>query len=205
MAIGIKETGHNPREAAVSPVIGVMLMIVVTIIIAAVVSAFAGGMTEGSGRVPVAQFDIRLYSHFPEQGAGTNYWFQGDAIQIGNPGAVVMMKSGEPIWGGDLKLVTYRTLSNGTVQKHDFPSQSAPYRCSGGQGTLCLNYGYTSNGWNDSMVFPGETFECVVQPSYVDTVFGPGVSGLGIGDSVTVNIVHTPTNSLIYSQEVRMQ
>ncbi len=35
---------NNSNERAVSPVVGVMLMVVVTIIIAAVVSAFAGGI-----------------------------------------------------------------------------------------------------------------------------------------------------------------
>ena len=38
-------------ERAVSPVVGVMLMLVVTIIIAAVVSAFAGGMTGGESTI----------------------------------------------------------------------------------------------------------------------------------------------------------
>jgi FlaG/FlaF family flagellin (archaellin) len=40
------------HESAVSPVVGVMLMLVVTIIIAAVVSAFAGGFSEGSKKAP---------------------------------------------------------------------------------------------------------------------------------------------------------
>ena len=39
-------------DQAVSPVVGVMLMLVVTIIIAAVVSAFAGGMSDGTKKVP---------------------------------------------------------------------------------------------------------------------------------------------------------
>lgn len=39
-------------EEAVSPVIGVMLMLVVTIIIAAVVSAFAGGLTGDQQKTP---------------------------------------------------------------------------------------------------------------------------------------------------------
>jgi len=40
------------NNKAVSPVIGVMLMLVVTIIIAAVVSAFAGGMANEQEKVP---------------------------------------------------------------------------------------------------------------------------------------------------------
>ena len=42
------------NESAVSPVIGVMLMLVVTIIIAAVVSAFAGGLTGTETKPPQA-------------------------------------------------------------------------------------------------------------------------------------------------------
>lgn len=44
------------NEEAVSPVVGVMLMLVVTIIIAAVVSAFAGGMADSSSAAPSAMF-----------------------------------------------------------------------------------------------------------------------------------------------------
>jgi FlaG/FlaF family flagellin (archaellin) len=42
------------HEDAVSPVVGVMLMLVVTIIIAALVSAFSGGMASGSDKPPQA-------------------------------------------------------------------------------------------------------------------------------------------------------
>ncbi|MDD1702041.1 MAG: type IV pilin N-terminal domain-containing protein [Methanoregula sp.] len=42
------------QEHAVSPVVGVMLMLVVTIIIAALVSAFAGGMAKTSDKAPQA-------------------------------------------------------------------------------------------------------------------------------------------------------
>jgi FlaG/FlaF family flagellin (archaellin) len=42
-------------EAAVSPVVGVMLMLVVTIIIAAVVSAYSGGMSSGVDKTPQVQ------------------------------------------------------------------------------------------------------------------------------------------------------
>jgi hypothetical protein len=42
------------KEDAVSPVVGVMLMLVVTIVIAAVVSAFAGGVAGDQNKVPQA-------------------------------------------------------------------------------------------------------------------------------------------------------
>jgi FlaG/FlaF family flagellin (archaellin) len=45
---------HKKNECAVSPVVGVMLMLVVTIIIAAVVSAYGGSMTSSQKKIPQA-------------------------------------------------------------------------------------------------------------------------------------------------------
>jgi FlaG/FlaF family flagellin (archaellin) len=42
------------KEYAVSPVVGVMLMLVVTILIAAVVSAFSGGLSSSQSKTPQA-------------------------------------------------------------------------------------------------------------------------------------------------------
>ena len=46
------------KDDAVSPVVGVMLMLVVTIIIAAVVAAFAGGLGGGMESAPTAVFGV---------------------------------------------------------------------------------------------------------------------------------------------------
>ena len=50
------------KEDAVSPVIGVMLMLVVTIIIAAVVAAFATGLGGDVDMAPTAALDVTVYS-----------------------------------------------------------------------------------------------------------------------------------------------
>ena len=50
------------EEDAVSPVIGVMLMLVVTIVIAAVVAAFAGGLATEAEPVPAAVLDADVYA-----------------------------------------------------------------------------------------------------------------------------------------------
>jgi archaeal type IV pilus assembly protein PilA len=48
-------------ENAVSPVVGVMLMLVVVIIIAAVVSGFAGGLVQGNKMAPQAKIQGTCY------------------------------------------------------------------------------------------------------------------------------------------------
>ena len=50
------------KEDAVSPVIGVMLMLVVTIVIAAVVAAFASGLGGDVESAPAAVLDVDLTS-----------------------------------------------------------------------------------------------------------------------------------------------
>ena len=47
---------------AVSPVVGVMLMLVVTIIIAAIVSAFAGGLSESNDKAP----NVQIIGHYSQ-------------------------------------------------------------------------------------------------------------------------------------------
>ncbi len=50
--LSVKNKNNGLSNEAVSPVVGVMLMLVVTIIIAGVVSAFAGGLTESTDKAP---------------------------------------------------------------------------------------------------------------------------------------------------------
>lgn len=87
------------RDAAVSPVVGVMLMLVVTIIIAAVVSAFAGGLSTGQQKAPA----ISVESHIVNDGTwgGSYYDFAIKSVDT-------------PIPTKDLKIVTSWKSVNGT-------------------------------------------------------------------------------------------
>ena len=51
---------HNYRDRAVSPVVGVMLMLSVTVMIAAIVSTYAGGFGDTQEKVPQAGFKVRV-------------------------------------------------------------------------------------------------------------------------------------------------
>lgn len=59
----------NKKEEGVSPVIGVLLMLVVTIIIAAVVSGFAGGLVSGQKAAPSASLEM----HINNDGTGNSF------------------------------------------------------------------------------------------------------------------------------------
>jgi len=72
-------------DQAVSPVVGVMLMLVVTIIIAAVVSAFAGGMSTGKDKAPQATVKAK----FSQSNGMEIYHMGGDTINTQSTSVIV--------------------------------------------------------------------------------------------------------------------
>jgi len=96
-----------PRnDDAVSPVVGVMLMLVVTIIIAAVVSGFAGGLAGGVQTTPQASIQVK-----------TGYGYDTNGVNIDRRNFDISFHhlSGDPIPTRDIDIITYLTLPNGTV------------------------------------------------------------------------------------------
>jgi FlaG/FlaF family flagellin (archaellin) len=87
-------------ENAVSPVIGVMLMLVVVIIIAAVVSGFAGSLVSGEKKAPQMSAETTI--------ANSGYYY-------GSYFSIVVTGVSEPIPSKDLKLVTSWIAKDGTT------------------------------------------------------------------------------------------
>ena len=86
-------------QDAVSPVVGVMLMLVVVIIIAAVVSGFAGGLIGTSNvNTPTLTMDVNVYNTGSFAGSGFFATVTGVS---------------EPILTKNLKIVTSWTAANG--------------------------------------------------------------------------------------------
>ena len=80
------------RNSAVSPVVGVMLMLVVTIVIAAVVSAFPGGLSSGHSKTPQATVSATIT--LPPNGNQTVFTNNGgDAFDLND--IQVVFQSGD--------------------------------------------------------------------------------------------------------------
>ena len=103
------------RESAVSPVVGVMLMLVVTIIIAATVSAFAGGLVGTSDKAPQAALDIKINTKLVDYGT------------IGmEPTLAITHLGGDPIDTSRVKIIT--TWTNRTLNTPNYRETTAlPY------------------------------------------------------------------------------
>jgi len=119
------------KEDAVSPVVGVMLMLVVTIIIAAVVSGFAGGLVGSQEKAPQASIQVKT---------GYGYDVYGYALDTKNFDISFEHMGGDPLPTKDMKIITYLTLPNGTVVQHQQDAQSEVMRASGTTGYARLPF-----------------------------------------------------------------
>jgi len=94
----LERRAKREGETAVSPVLGVMLMIVIVVIIAAVVSGFAGGLVAKSNqKAPTLTMDVKVVNTGTWQGSGFFATVTGVS---------------EPIPTKDLKIVTAWSAKN---------------------------------------------------------------------------------------------
>jgi archaeal type IV pilus assembly protein PilA len=101
---------HTTR--AVSPVVSVMLMLVVTIIIAAIVSAFAGGITSSQSKTPQA----KISATFSVSGGMTITHSGGDAIPLND--LVFITQNGDG-FGPNAQKVTTQKLDLSLIADKD--------------------------------------------------------------------------------------
>jgi archaeal type IV pilus assembly protein PilA len=219
---GVAHLTHN--ETGVSPVVGVMLMLSVTVIIAAIVSASAGGLSGTDKKAPSAILEVHFYEN---RSYGS---FSANAMTIEHI-------SGNPLQTKDLSIVTYfrdgsgQLIRGGLLGEKSVAGNSAwsdfgPDTYSGvlfisdldrfGSPLRSSNAGYMSWFGNassvmmagDILVTPSQ-FCGPAQPhtnpalNYLlnfDTTV-PG-NGYRAGAVVTVKIVHIPSGQVIFDKDV---
>ncbi|QQR71995.1 MAG: type IV pilin N-terminal domain-containing protein [Methanolinea sp.] len=192
------------NEDAVSPVVGVMLMLVVTIIIAAVVSGFAGGLAGGTKAAPQASIDVRFMQDDGGMRPANVQWKM-----------VFEHLSGDSIPTKDLEIVTYYTLTDGTIIKHRQTPASESTDLYG-YGTFTrvpyindMSLGYSGiNLVTDFGNYTWTTGDVLSSGSDAGTsaLLGFDITdssyGFGSGGVVDVKILHTPSGKYIYDKEV---
>jgi hypothetical protein len=166
------ELMHNYKKTpddAVSPVIGVLLMLVVTIIIAAVVSGFAGGLTGSQEKAPQASIGVKTGWSIKDDGSTDRESYDISFAHMG----------GDPINTKDCQIITFLTLPNGTVIKH-IQSSSSPYARGPTSAPVMYSrvphlydqqkYGYPCNGINSvspgGMAIPGIYSDSYENPAW---------------------------------------
>lgn len=217
---GMKETDR--KESAVSPVVGVMLMLAITVMIAAIVSAAAGGLAATEKKAPGAILDVSIYA-------------AKDYSGYPMPSMTIKHISGNVLQTKDLQLITYYRTPSGQTVKGSLSGQAAvkgndtctsAFKADMYCGVLFIfeekygddmirdsDSGYANWFGNASATFhPGDVLATPAQlcgsgptnnPS-MEYLF-PGVnfpSDFPAGSVVAVKIIHTPSGQIIFDKDV---
>ncbi|MDO8872031.1 MAG: type IV pilin N-terminal domain-containing protein [Methanoregula sp.] len=212
------------RDTAVSPVVGVMLMLAITVMIAAIVSAAAGGLSGTGKKAPSAILDITIY-------ASKDYG--GYSL----PSLIIKHISGNVLATKDLQIITYYRTPSGTTVKGNLSGQYAvsgdddwgTYKLNKYSGVLFINdknrfesdtlqdsdKGNANWFGNASATFrPGDIIVTPAQYCGPNDPHNTGMEYLfpGVnlkdptefpaGSVVTVKIIHTPSGQIIYDKDV---
>ncbi|MDD3069443.1 MAG: type IV pilin N-terminal domain-containing protein [Bacilli bacterium] len=125
------------KESAVSPVIGVMLMLVVTILISAVVAGFASNLASETDASPIAQIQYVgvIEGNIPS-----------DTGYLGEVGLVFEHKGGKQISLFDLQLDLKEDIRTGgnetTIAYTDIPSDTCKNHLAPGESRLSSDISY---------------------------------------------------------------
>jgi flagellin-like protein len=206
-------------EEGVSPVVGVMLMLAVTVIIAAIVSAAAGGLSGSQKKAPSAILEVHFYEN---RSYGT---FSAPAMTIEHV-------SGNALQTKDLSITTYFRNETGQLIKGYLLGEKAVTVDSGDYcGVLFINdqdrfgnlsplrnanTGYKSWFGNasavlmagDILVTPAQFYGSPPHNNLaLDYILNtPDVtdpaSGYRAGAVITTKIVHIPSGQVIFDKDV---
>jgi FlaG/FlaF family flagellin (archaellin) len=197
-------------------VVGVMLMLVVTIIIAAVVSGYAGGLFGGNNQVaPTLSMDVTVRAASSGSIGGFSATVNGvsQPISTGDLRLVTTYQTtnrstGSVIIGGNTTLGAltnvYTSVSNAgstTLNPNNAPFGFGP----GIIGTQTLEAPYSSaQQFGNYTLMAGTGLRALDGdgPEYVSQVLGGNWTELRVGDTVTVNVIYVPMGKLILNKDV---
>jgi len=199
---------------AVSPVIGVMLMLVVTIIIAAFVSVFAGNAFGNTETAPSTAIDVKIMS---DGGSDKNQYVM-----------LIEHHGGSSIPTSDMRIICYYTPPASTgkimqrgevtsstsavtgmvVNDETIASVKVPYLndvALGKPGDTGTNFGDFSFSSGDVMSTGSSEGTEVLLGFDMTTAAARDSFGFGRGSAVDVEIVHLPSQKVLYSGQVIVQ
>ena len=204
-------------DDAVSPVIGVMLMVVITVVIAGVIAAFGTGMVTDIEPAPNVVLNVEIIN-YDRQLDGMSY------TDLSGPDFRITHVSGDTLDTGDIEL-RFSWTAQGTKYHSSYSVNSI-------EGTQPM-YMETASDWDipfgEAELEPGFVIKTRVKflgdiatdsgqhigSRYMDQIFNNGVviaenslTQKGImeflekGTKVDVTILHIPSNSIIYDKAV---
>lgn len=182
---------NSTWEDAVSPVIGVMLMITVTIIVAAVVSAFVGGASTQFEKTPQASMRVCC------DGSDENF------------NIIFEHLSGEPLRTEDLRIITWikdgdKTIKTETSAKSSLSNIGGvevrvPYVYDEQSGTIPLERWFGEAIWKRGN--RAGTHDKATTAEFLGVSEGEMDDLIKAGTPVEVTVVHIPSGNTILRSE----
>ena len=202
------------KDDAVSPVIGVMLMLVVTVVIAAVVVGFSTGLAGDTSKTPMALFDVEYSELSPrvsdELGLvmGTPYEFPAGMFGVMNIGFI--HKGGDKIPLNDIQIVIEICdgYNDGFIYTYEYDEYNT--KTYGPMAEL-----FFPDNWNEMMYKEIPIVTVLGQEDDLDNAvvstgdiinlfvyhFSSGNVNFAPGQTFLWTVYHTPTNSVIAKGE----
>jgi len=157
----LKRIPGNNGDEGVSPVIGIMLMLVIVIIIAAVVSAFAGGAITGTQKAPTlsAEFHIKnggttATSYFSMKVLGVSEPIQTSNLRIITTWTTTGKDPADTVTNG--KSYNGGNTSSAGMGAVSIPNEMTSISGTTGKITVPTGYGNGVMKWANDTVHPSE-------------------------------------------------
>lgn len=205
-------------EDAVSPVVGVMLLLVVTVIIAAVVATFASGLVSTQQAAPTVAADVEILSMDTYAVSSSVGKFEMKIVAVSDDVPTKDLKlvtkyvvnnrddPKEKVSGGN---VTYGKVNNTKYDGYEYvsplgfgPGVQGPAVTNGQYGTN-QQFGYYSLTEGTYMQNSGSSSGTGTDA--LDAILGEEWTHLQPGDTVDVTLIHVPTNGVLFSKTVTVE
>ena len=98
---------RKKSDDAVSPVVGVMLMVVITVVVAGVIAAFGTGIAGDTEKAPSVVLDVKILSNFKSLTEMTT------GGSLNGPDFHILQTSGDPLDTGEIEIQMAWTASDG--------------------------------------------------------------------------------------------
>ena len=224
---------QKKSDDAVSPVVGVMLMIVITVVIAAVITTFATGVTSDAEAAPVAVLDVEIYEYYQalDSSGGPDFHIShisGDPIDTKDITIQLSWEHNGKSYFSTYSADSFKTKHQNGVDgggvsrmqpmyvktpvtddmRKEYSSSNLDYYF----GDVILESGMRLTATADFLIDNQKN----TQSDYMDIIFNNGVtdgldSTYGImaempkDTAVQVTILHVPSNKAVYDKEVVVQ
>ena len=209
-------------EDAVSPVVGVMLLLVVTVIIAAVVATFASGLVSTQQAAPTVAADVEILSVDTSSSQYAAGKFEMKIVAVSDDVPTKDLKlvtkyvvnsrddPKEKVSGGN---VTYGKVNNTkyttTTRTYEYASPIGfgpgvqGSAVTSGQYDTNQQFGYYSLTEGTYMQNTGSSYSTGTDA--LDAILGEEWTHLKPGDTVDVTLIHVPTNGVLFSKTVTVE